>query len=447
VPEPPPDEPVPSARGTRAKRHPTLRRDLDACTGDGMTYSFMVGIGETYVAAFAVALGFLGTTSGLIASAPPIVGGIAQLVAPRGIRLFGGSPQRWVMGCATVQALSLVALLTGALAGAMPAWLVFLCASVYWTGALAAASVWNTWVGEIFPARLRARYFGQRNRWCQLATLAGLLLGGALIGMAERSGHVLVGFAACFGLAALARLASLVYLRQQGDPSTPHVEHRRVPFAEVIGRRSEGASLIVSMVILQFAVHIGQPFFNPFMLKALAYDPWTYTTAIAAAFVARSAMLPLAGRLIDRHGARRVLMPSAIGVSLLATVWMVSGSPWWIIPTQLLAGAVWATYELAVFLLLLEMLPTVERTSVMAWYYLLNSAAMAMGAVVGAFLLFGEETWVGYTTVFAASTLLRLAAVTRFVGLKTDSHRSGDLRLDPVAVRASSGSISVPEEA
>ncbi len=404
----------------------------------------MVGAGETYLAAFAVALGLSGVQSGLIAAAPPVAGGVVQLIAPRGLRLVG-SPRRWVMLCASLQAASLVLLLVGALIGRMPFSLVFGCASLYWAGALAAASVWNTWVGEIFPSRLRARYFGKRNRLCQIATLIGLLVGGALISRAEDLGRPLIGFAAAFGLAAASRFLSLAYLRMQGEPDRPIVETRRTSLPHMLRGGTPFARLIVAMVTLQCAVQVGQPYFNPFMLKALAYQPAVYMTAIAAAFLGKSLALPIAGRLADRHGARRVLLVSAVGVSLLATVWLVSGAVWWIIPSQLLAGAIWGAYELAVFLLLLETIPSEERTGVMTWYYLLNSLAMASGSLLGAALLRGSETWGGYAFLFVTSTLLRLLAIVRFFSLHGDVRGHRPLAVGTLAVRAGAGTIDTPQ--
>lgn len=404
----------------------------------------MVGAGETYLAAFAVALGLSGVQSGLIAAAPPIAGGVVQLVAPRGLRLVG-SPRRWVMLCASLQAFSLVLLLIGAVIGRMPFWLIFGCASLYWAGALAAASVWNTWVGELFPSRLRARYFGKRNRLCQLATLIGLLVGGAIISRAETVGRPLIGFAAAFGIAALSRFLSLTYLAAQGEPERRIVETKPIPLVHVLAGRTEYGRLILSMVILQCAVQVGQPYFNPFMLKALRYEPELYMAAIAAAFIGKSLALPIAGRLADRHGARRVLLISAMGVSTLALIWLVSGAGWWIIPAQVAAGAIWGAYELAVFLLLLETIPTEERTGVMTWYYLLNSLAMATGSLLGAAMLQGSESWSGYALLFGISTALRLLAALQFLALRADVHAHRPLTVGTLAVRAGAGTIDTPQ--
>jgi len=434
------------ARGSVERRSApkTLRRDLDACTGDGATYALMVGVGETYLAAFVVALGMSGVTAGLVASAPPVAGGVLQLLAPRCVRAIG-SPRRWIMVCASVQAMSLLVLAIGALTGGMPAWGIFACASVYWTGALGAGGAWNTWVAELFPARLRARYFGQRNRFCQLMILTGLLVGGALIGFGERHGATLVAFAACFGIAGASRLLSLAYLARTSDIPVGD-SHTIVPLRRLFFAGDNASKIIVAMLCLQAAVQVGQPFFNPFMLKALDFAPMTYTAAIAASFVAKVIALPIAAKLADRHGAHQVLVGSAIGIAFLALVWLVSGSAWWIVPSQLVAGALWGAYELATFLILLETVPHRERTSVMSWFYLVNAASMTIGSLLGARILSGEETWNGYATVFAASTLLRLLAVVPFLSLRTIGRVHRDLIVETIAVRASAGSIDLPQE-
>ena len=59
-----------------------LRRDLWISTADASAYSVMVGCGEHYIPAFALALGFGPVATGLTASAPLFVGAVLQLVTP-----------------------------------------------------------------------------------------------------------------------------------------------------------------------------------------------------------------------------------------------------------------------------------------------------------------------------------------------------------------------------
>ncbi|NBQ16659.1 MAG: MFS transporter, partial [Proteobacteria bacterium] len=161
----------------RTHDHRTLRSDLHNCTGDGVTHAFMVGLGETNFPLFALALGKGDAVAGLVATVPQLVGAVLQTCAPWAIERIG-SPRRWIMLCATIQVLGFVPMVIAALMGAMPTWMLFAVSSVYWAVNLGAAPAWNTWVGALFPRRIRVRYFGWRSRIYQVSIMGALLVGG-----------------------------------------------------------------------------------------------------------------------------------------------------------------------------------------------------------------------------------------------------------------------------
>ena len=74
---------------TANDRSAQLRRDLRAIVGDGVAFSVMVGAGESYIPAFALAAGLGEITAGLVATLPMLVGAAFQLVTPG-----GGAPAR-----------------------------------------------------------------------------------------------------------------------------------------------------------------------------------------------------------------------------------------------------------------------------------------------------------------------------------------------------------------
>ena len=87
---------------------------MRANLGDGLGFSLMVGLGESYLPAFALALGMGEVVSGLVASVPMMAGALLQLASPFAVRKLG-SHRRWVIFCATCQALSFVPLVVAAL--------------------------------------------------------------------------------------------------------------------------------------------------------------------------------------------------------------------------------------------------------------------------------------------------------------------------------------------
>jgi MFS family permease len=124
---------------------------------------------------------------------------------------------------------------------------------------------------------------------------------------------------------------------------------------------------------------------------------------------------------------------------------MVSDSFWYLLLAQFFAGLLWAAYELATFLLLLETIPQHERTSVMSLYNMANAGAMVAGATVGGFVL--HQLGLGhaaYLWVFGGSLVLRAGTIALLARLHPPACFPDAVRIIPTAVRPSSGAMSEP---
>ena len=427
------------------KRHNSpLRDDLHACTGDGVTYSFMVGTGETYFAAFALALGSSESASGLIAAVPPLIGATLQLFAPA-LAARSKSPSRWIRGCAILQVASFIPMIVGALIGALPIWILFVVAGIYWTSVLGAAGVWNTWIGLTLPPKIRPKYFGIRSRLCQGAIVVGLIVAGFILQSTHDTRFELTGFAVLFVLAAAARAASIPFLKKQRDPDH-WPEHKPMPLWHFISNfwHRADARLVALMIAMQIAVQIGQPFLNPFLLKQLAVSPALYLGLLVASFAAKCIALPFLGAYAQRKGARSLLAIGAMGTTLMILPWIFVESVPEMFLIQGASGVAQGAWELATFLLFLETIPSDERTSVMTGFFFLNSLAMAAGCLIGAQLLGmtpGPET---YAMVFSVSTGLRVGALFLLPFVHVEVLRAIPIISSTLAVRINAGSIESP---
>lgn len=447
----------------RVHDHRTIRSDLRNCTGDGVTHAFMVGLGETNFPLFALALGKGDAVAGLVATIPQLVGAVLQLCAPWGIARVG-SPRRWIMVCATIQFMSFGPMVAAALSGAMPTWMLFAVASLYWAVNLGAAPAWNTWVGALFPRRIRVRYFGWRSRIYQVSIMGSLLLGGVILmlgdpGRAKRLLGTDLGvdvglmstFAAVFALAGASRLWSVWYLKHQGEaPNLDVNSHRRIGLLEFAGRvraRHDGR-LLGSVVAMNVAVQMAQPYFTPYMSRQLGFGDAEVLGTIAASFAAKSLAAPFWGRVAQRHGARRLFVWGALAVVPLSALWMASPSYGYLLALQALTGAAFGAYELGFFLLALEAIREEERTSMMALFMLFNSFAAAAGSVLGSVALGAMGAGAGaYLTIFAASAGARLIAFVACTTVRDEVPHAVPLVTQPMALRPSAGSIDLPEPA
>jgi MFS family permease len=449
--------PIESSRGTgdaadqaprrrsRFARGRVTRRNLAYSIVDGSGFSFMTGIGENFFPAFVLALGMSEMAAGLVATVPMVVGAVFQLVASAAVRRLG-SYKAWVVITAGLQALCFVPMTITAAMGITPGWLVFLIASVYWFGGFSGGAAWHTWIAMNVPTPTRSRYFGHRNRFLQVALLAGLLAGGlALKELIPEWG--VRSYAVLFAAAALARIVSTAYLALQSEPRPLPIRQRSVGTRELARRAMHGPDgrLILYLVSMSVALQVAQPFLNPFMLVHIGLEEDLYALMLAAPLLGRAIAMPHLGALAQRRGARHVLMIGGVGLIPFAANWLVTDSVVFLFATQLVSGAFWAAHELGLFLMLLDTTRPEERTSVIAKYQLLNSLAMGCGTLLGALgLHLLDSSWTAYAVVFGASTLLRLAAMPLLLRTHPGSAHAPHVELQTMAVRPSGEAIDEP---
>lgn len=411
--------PPPAAR----RNCSSTRRNLWISTADGLACSVMVGIGETYLPAFALALGTGQVVAGLIASVPIFAGAVLQLVSPTAIRWLG-SNRRWVVGCVAVQAFSFLPLVATALIGSISTPLLFLLAALYWGSGMASGPAWNHWIDTLVPARIRARYMGRRSRFTQAGILCGFAGGGLALEFGNAMGRPLWAFAVLFLMAAICRFISAGFLFAQGDPlrstaatgSTGALGSTAASpgagLQDAVGRLrgTRDGRLLVYLWGIQMAAQVASPFYAPFMLGLLKFSYLKYMLIVSVALVTKAVAVPTFGRLAHRFGARRLLSLGGLGVIPLAALWIVSQSTCFLVAIQIISGACWAAYELGSLLMCFEAVDHHQRIGMLTLYNLGFAAATVAGALCGGTVLalFGQQR-IGYFAMFGLSSLARLA--------------------------------------
>jgi MFS family permease len=424
-----------------------VRSDLQAMLGDGFAFSFMVGIGESFLAPFALALGFGDATAGLVMTAPMLAGALLQLVTPAAVGRLG-SHKRWVVLCAVLQAVSFLPLVAGALAGRMPIELLYLTVSLYWGLGMATSPAWNTWAGTLVPVSLRAGFFAQRARWSQASLLAGLAGGGLLLDLGARRGDSVGVYSLVFAAALLARGISALFLGLQSEPRpVPLGETRISPRAIRHHLRSGGhGRLLAFLLVFQSSVWIVAPYFTPYMLGPLGLDYLEFTALTGTAFLARILALPALGRLAHVGGTRRVLWLGSLGIVPIPALWLVSDSLVWLFALQLASGVAWAAFELAALLSFFEHIPLHSRTSVLTIYNLVYALAIVGGGAVGGLILeLGSGAEASYVALMVVSTSARLLSLRMLRGVPNVLPSTAEPPpLRTLSVRPSAGALQRP---
>jgi MFS family permease len=381
-------------------------------TADGVAANAMIGIGETYLPAFVLAISASEVACGLVSTIPMLVGAVLQLGSPWAVRRLG-SYRRWVVLTAVIQAIGFLPLVAAAILGTMPLAATFLIVSLYWATGMAGGTSWNAWAGTLVPERIRPGYFAWRTRFAQLGMVVGLAAGGVFLELGKEWDWMPGAFAVLFLFAAATRVASAYFLSLQREPTLPNGPRLPRP-GELVNavRHNTDSRVILYMLAAQAACYIAGPYFTPYMLGQLELSYVHYLILICTPYITRVVCLPAWGRVVDRIGAHRMLWLSGLLVAPLPVLWNFSDSFASLVAVQIYAGLTWAGYELAQLLLFFDTIPTQRRVGVLTLYNLVNALAIFGGSIVGGVLL--SELGSGrdaYWMLFVISTVARLVAL------------------------------------
>lgn len=391
-----------------------LRRNLRSSNLDNFLFSVMVGAGESFFPAFAIALGLGGVTAGLLGSIPFLIGSTIQLAAPYLLEKVG-SYRRWLVTLGVIQALTFVPLALLAYRGEkITENLLYFIVGIYWTCGLASGPAWSSWMTSLVPSKVRSKYFASRNHLGQFGLLLGLISGGFLLDIARRGGWELEAFASVFIASGMFRLGSAFFLsRKTDDPHGIRVQVK-VPVREIVGRlrHATDGRLIGALLIFTAAVHLSSPFFNPFMLNQLKLSYSSYMGLIAASFVAKIVVFSAASQLSNRVNSLAFLRAGMVGAALTPVLWVISGNYVYLFFVQVLTGAIWAVFDLGAMLALFGTIRDRERTSFMSYYNFASAAMIFAGSALGGKLL----SFLG-TDIPTYYLLFGLSAAARFFAL------------------------------
>jgi MFS family permease len=387
----------------------SLRKVLNHSIWDGVFYSFMVGIGETYLAAFALALGLSQILAGLVTIIPILFGSVLQLFSGFGLRHVA-SRRQWVSYCAFTQSFCLFLLAGVAFLKMDSPTLLFIIASFYWAAGMSAGPAWNAWMGDVIPERFRINFFAFRSRLTQVAIFIGLVIGGLTLHIYTGENSRLWVFSILFCIAGCSRLVSALFLL-----SHPYVIKKQT---HIVFQISSPKIMYVGKTILflylfflftQITVQIAAPFYTPYMLKQLHLNYAQYMILIGSAFMGRILAYSVLSSLAKRYGTILLIGIGAFGIVPIPFFWSYFNSIEALIILQLIAGALWACHELGVFLLLLETYPADIRSKVLTWVNFINAIGMVIGSLIGAHMLQSRLLTIDtYHHIFWISAALRV---------------------------------------
>jgi MFS family permease len=420
---------APTAHTARATPASRLRRSLRACTAEGLFAEVVSAFaGGTLLTAWALYLGAGPLYVGLLVALPQIAQ-LFHLVGAWTTASFGHRRAcLWLVG--TSRQVGLVLVLLPFLPISQTARQVVLLAVASFTAVLGVLgnNAWVAWMGELVPARMRGRYFGRRTGVCMLAGALAAAVAGQLLDAARPRDLVGPTLAALQVLASLTGALTIQLMRRQHDPS-PLALVRKVTLAEAVApvRDPRARGLLRYHLAWNGAVGVAGSFFALYMIQELKMS--YALIAVHGTFIAVVRMLvaPVWGVVIDRLGARPVLITCSFAIATIPFVWLLP-TPQRLWPLALdaaLAGIFWSGHALAAFALPLSISGRRERPFYVAGFAAASGLAFAAATAIGgalatalpASLALGSWHINHLEVLFVASGVLRFFAAFLGIGI------------------------------
>jgi len=393
------------------RRKINVRESLRSSFKDGIFASLMGGVTDNYATPLALFLGASVQQIGLITALPNLLSSLSQFLAVRVIYWVGGRIKLLV--CLVLSQASLILCMA-----ALP-WfeapvriellLVLLIAAAMCGGL--AGPAWGSLMSDYIPSSKRGRYFGWRNRTVGAVALGSVITSGLIL-FSFREVSYGAGFSIIFSLAALARYASGYFIKRMDEPP-----HRRDPASDFTFlmfvarfRESNFLKFAVFTASITFATYLSAPFFTVFILRDLQLSYLTYMAFQVCSSFASLVALPLWGKHADWVGNARVLRLSSFFAAMVPAFWLISWDPAYLMLIQIWAGFSWSGVTLSAANFIYDAVTPQKRVRCIAYFNVINGAAMFLGSSIGGFLASRLPPLFGYNLVslFVLSCFCRL---------------------------------------
>ncbi len=386
---------------------------------DGVAYSVMAGMSESYFGAYALFLKATTTQIAFLAAVPPLLGSLAQLFSAWLARRM---PRRKPIILTGVGAQMLILLPIMWLPYFFPTYAVPLfitCAVLYFAAFNFSGPVWASLIGDLVPERHRGRYFARRTRLMSIASFVALWCAGLILHLAELEDRTRGGFLVIFTIAMIARLYSLTRIGRMIEPpatasALPEPVLSRPLFERV--RHSQFARFSLFYAALNVAVTIMAPFITIYLLRDLDFSYLQYTTTAGVYVMAQFLTLNMWGRIGDAFGNRIILAAAGSMIAIIPLLWLLSANFWYIIVLQIFGGFLWAGFSLSATNFIYDTVPSAKRATYVSFHTVLSNAGVFAGSLLGGFLgpMFSAEAEIFGVTITWPSNLCWLFVLSAF---------------------------------
>ncbi len=359
----------------------------------------MLGVSESYLIPYGIALGATSSQIAFLASVPGLVASFLQMKSAS-LTQTVGSRTKLIKFMVFFHALAwLPIILIPYLfpeAKILP-WTLLISVILFMSFGAFSVPAWQSLMSDYIPVKKRGKYFGWRNRLQGIFTVTVSISAGLVLHYFGKGD--LTGFTIIFVFAMFCRLLAWVCLTQMVEPfrHTSHdVYFSFLDFLRQI-RTSNFARFVLFVSLMSFSVNISSPLLPVFLLKDIGFNYAAYMGIVTIASMAGFLFMTKFGKAADRLGNLKVLKIAGWGIALIPILWMVSRNLFYIFFVQFIAGAVWGGFNLLVTNFIMEAVSPQKRIRCISYFNVMNSLAMFLGAATGGVVIHWLPPLFGYS--------------------------------------------------
>lgn len=369
-----------------------VKKNLKLSTIEGCFWAIMYGGGETFLSACAVFLQFSPFQISFLSSFPPFIGSCFQLFSSIIKNRFKDIKQ-FVVTMSYLQAFLWIILVV--LLFYKPSYkYILIWSCIYWTIATVIQPVWTAWMGYFVPRRIRARYFGKRNRIIGFISFLATLIAGYILDIF--SDNLIFGFSIIFLAAFVGRALSAFYLNKKfnfEEKETQNIIEYISSFRNLIKNKNKSFYYIVFNSYISFSIMFFGPLFSIYMLRTMELGVLIYTINMTLWQISNFSCSNYFGKLCEKIGDFRVLKISTYAIILLPILWILLyylDEQTQIIATfivSILAGVCFSAFTLSSFNLLYKISKKEDVIHFSALGTFIKGAAILLGGILAGLIV------------------------------------------------------------
>ncbi|MFN3135292.1 MAG: MFS transporter [Candidatus Kryptonium sp.] len=250
------------------------------------------------------------------------------------------------------------------------------------------ANVWTTWIGEIVPKSVWGRYFGKRTAYTNIVNIIMFFVSAFILDHFKRN-DIKIGYFIVATICFLSGVVTTFLFKYHPDvkikinPDNSLRNEILKPLSDKDFRR-----FILFFAQWNFSVALSAPFMSFHMLKNLKVDFSTIAIFNMLTMVINIFILQWWGKLIDKFGAKNVLMFNASNIAYIPALWLLA-TPDFLLPLYLdaiLTGIAWSGFNLAAFNIQLSKAPKESRSSYVAMLSIFSGFGYLTASILAGYI-------------------------------------------------------------